>query len=46
MNVQWSSIPQIEDVVISLKPQQLIELKQGYLPEFIDKDFLRNIKFE
>ena len=43
MNVQWSSIPQIEDVVISLKPQQLIELKQGHLPEFIDKDFLRNL---
>jgi hypothetical protein len=43
MNVHWSSIPRIEDVVISLKPQQLIELKQGYIPEFIDKDFLRNI---
>jgi hypothetical protein len=41
MSVHWNSIPRIEDVVISLKPQQIIELKQGYIPEFIDKDFLR-----
>ena len=39
MNVHWSSIPQIEDVVISLNPHQQDELKQGHLPEFIDKDF-------
>jgi hypothetical protein len=43
MSVHWNSSPRIEDVVISLKPQQIIELKQGYIPEFIDKDFLRNI---
>ena len=39
MNVQWSSIPRIEDVVISLNPHQQDELKQPSDPTFEPFDF-------